>query len=55
MTILVSKASFQQLLKGLITKTIKKKSRRKLGVLQGKGKIEFRTDFKMTEEGFLGV
>ena len=32
-----------------------KKPRRKLGILEGKGPIEFSDDFKMTEEEFLGL
>ncbi len=39
----------------MVPKTIEKKPRRKLGVLEGKGKIKFGTDFKITEEAFLGL
>ena len=38
----------------LVPKPTEKKPRRKLGILEGKGKVEFRPDFKMTEEEFLG-
>ncbi len=39
----------------LVPKTAGKKVRRKIGILEGKGKVKFSTDFKMTEEEFLGV
>ena len=32
-----------------------KKKERKLGILEGKVKIKFAADFKMTEEEFLGL
>jgi antitoxin (DNA-binding transcriptional repressor) of toxin-antitoxin stability system len=38
----------------MVPKNIEKKPRRKLGVLEGKGKIKFGTDFEITEEEFLG-
>ena len=39
----------------IVPKTIEKKPRRKLGILEGKGKIEIGPDFKITEEDFLGL
>lgn len=39
----------------LVPKAAEKKPKRKLGVLEGKGKIKFAKDFKMTEEEFLGA
>jgi antitoxin (DNA-binding transcriptional repressor) of toxin-antitoxin stability system len=39
----------------LVPKLKKKKPRRKLGILDGKAKVEFGKDFKMTEEEFLGL
>jgi antitoxin (DNA-binding transcriptional repressor) of toxin-antitoxin stability system len=39
----------------LVPKNSGKKSSRKIGVLEGKGKIKFSPDFKMTEEEFLGI
>jgi hypothetical protein len=39
----------------MVPKTTEKKPRRKLGILEGKGKIKFATDFKITEEEFLGA
>jgi antitoxin (DNA-binding transcriptional repressor) of toxin-antitoxin stability system len=38
----------------LVPKSSRKKVRRKLGVLEGKGTIKFGKDFKITEEEFLG-
>ena len=35
--------------------TIGKKEKRKLGILEGKGKIAFGKDFKMTEAEFIGI
>lgn len=31
------------------------KEPRKLGILEGKGKVSFKEDFKMTEDEFLGL
>jgi len=39
----------------MIPKTSEPKPLRKLGILEGKGSIEFATDFKITEEEFLGL
>ncbi len=39
----------------LVPKTVERKPRRKLGLLEGKGTVEFGTGFKMTEEEFLGL
>ena len=39
----------------LVPKIIEKKSRIKIGVLEGKAKIKFATDFKITEEDFLNL
>ena len=44
----------KELVAKLVPKPIEKKPRRKLGILEGKGKIVFGTDIKMTEEEFLG-
>jgi len=38
----------------IVPKTMKKKARRKLGILEGKGRVSFAADFKMTTEEFLG-
>lgn len=39
----------------LVPKSGGKQPRRKLGLLESKGTIKFGTDFKMTEEEFLGA
>ena len=39
----------------LVPKLEEKKKRRKLGILDGKGKIKFRSDFKLTEQEFLNL
>ena len=39
----------------LVPKAKEKKARRKIGILEGKGSVKFATDFKMTEEEFLGA
>ncbi len=39
----------------LVPKPNRKPEPRKLGILQGKGKAVFASDFKMTEEEFLGL
>ena len=38
----------------LVPKAIVKKGKRKIGIFNGKGKIKFNADFKMTEQEFLG-
>ncbi len=39
----------------IIPNEAKKPKKRKLGILEGKGKVIFADDFKMTEEEFLGL
>jgi antitoxin (DNA-binding transcriptional repressor) of toxin-antitoxin stability system len=39
----------------IVPKEKKKKGKRKLGRLEGKVKVKFMPDFKMTEEEFLGL
>lgn len=39
----------------LVPKSAAKKPKRKLGILEGKGKVTFHDDFKITEEEFLGL
>ncbi len=39
----------------LVPKATGKKTRRKIGILDGKGNIKFGTDFKITEEEFLNL
>lgn len=38
----------------LVPKSTGKEPKRKIGIFEGKGKIKFGKDFKMTEEEFLG-
>ena len=39
----------------IVPKNTGKKSQRKIGILEKKGKIKFGSDFRMTEEEFLGA
>jgi antitoxin (DNA-binding transcriptional repressor) of toxin-antitoxin stability system len=39
----------------IVPKTAGKKPRRKIGILEGKGTIKFSSDFKITEDEFLGA
>ncbi len=39
----------------LVAQPAEKKQRRKIGILEGRGKVEFAEDFKMTEEDFLNL
>jgi antitoxin (DNA-binding transcriptional repressor) of toxin-antitoxin stability system len=39
----------------LVPEIPSKKSRRKIGILDKKGNVEFNPDFKMTEEELLGI
>ncbi len=39
----------------LVPKTAEKKSRRKIGILDGKATVTFDPDYKITEEEFLGL
>jgi antitoxin (DNA-binding transcriptional repressor) of toxin-antitoxin stability system len=39
----------------LVPRSSAKKTRRKLGVLESKGKVKFGRDFKMTTEELLGI
>lgn len=39
----------------LVPRSSSKKAKRKLGALEGKGKVTFRRDFKMTTEELLGL
>jgi len=38
-----------------LPKVIDSKEKRKLGIMEGKAKVTFNDDFKMTEEEFLGL
>ena len=39
----------------LVPEISKKKSRRKIGIWDKKGRVKFNSDFKMTEEELLGI
>jgi antitoxin (DNA-binding transcriptional repressor) of toxin-antitoxin stability system len=39
----------------LVPKSSAKKPKRKIGILEGKGKVVFNAGFKMTEKEFLGL
>ncbi|HEV3224005.1 MAG TPA: hypothetical protein VGZ90_14045 [Puia sp.] len=39
----------------LVPKNTAKKMKRKIGILDGKGKLKFSRDFKLTTEEFLGI
>ena len=39
----------------LVPKNTAKKMKRKIGILDGKGKVKFSRDFKLTTEEFLGI
>lgn len=39
----------------LVPKSPAKKPKRKIGILEGKGKVVFNAGFKMTEKEFLGL
>ncbi len=39
----------------LVPKAIGKKSKRKIGIWETKGKVKFDANFKITEEEFLGI
>ena len=51
----MSVGEFKKIVARLVPKLAIKKTKRKLGILEGKCKVKFGADFKMTEEEFLGV
>ncbi len=51
----ISYGKRKEIVARLVPKLPVKKHRRKIGILEGKGKVNFGVDFKMTEEEFLGV
>lgn len=50
----ISYGKRKEIVAKLVPKTAGKKSRRKIGILEGKGKVTFGADFKITDEEFLG-
>ncbi len=51
----ISYGKRKEIVARLVPKADIKKSRRKIGILEGKGKVKFGAAFKMTEEEFLGI
>jgi antitoxin (DNA-binding transcriptional repressor) of toxin-antitoxin stability system len=51
----ISYGKNKEIVARLVPKLSIKKTKRKLGILEGKCKVKFGADFKMTEEEFLGV
>lgn len=51
----ISYGKNKEIVARLVPKEAVKKSKRKLGIWEGKTKVSFHPDFKMTEEEFLGV
>ncbi|HWB92484.1 MAG TPA: hypothetical protein VG605_11550 [Puia sp.] len=53
--IAISYGKSKNIVARLVPKKSAKKERRKIGILEGKGRVNFSKDFKMTEEEFLGL
>jgi antitoxin (DNA-binding transcriptional repressor) of toxin-antitoxin stability system len=51
----ISYGKRKEIVARLVPKDNRKITRRKIGILEGKGKVNFGKDFKMTEEEFLSV
>jgi antitoxin (DNA-binding transcriptional repressor) of toxin-antitoxin stability system len=51
----ISYGKRKEIVARLVPKASLRKPKRKLGILEGKGKVMFSNDFKMTEEEFLGL
>jgi len=51
----ISYGKNKEIVAKLVPKTPAKKPKRKLGILEGKGKVVFNDNFKMTEKEFLGL
>jgi prevent-host-death family protein len=51
----ISYGKKKEIVARLVPKETTKKPRRKIGILDGKGKASFSKDFKITEEEFLGL
>lgn len=54
-TIGISYGKRKEIVARLVPKATTKKARRKIGILEGKGKVNFGEDFKISEEDFLGI
>ncbi len=53
--IAISYGKSKEIVARLVPKIPAKKQRRNIGILEGKGRVHFGDDFKMTEEEFLGL
>ena len=51
----ISYGKRKEIVARLVPKSAAKKSKREIGIFEGKGKVNFGTDFAITEEEFLGV
>lgn len=51
----ISYGKKKEIVAKLVPKIADKKPKRKLGILEGKVKVKFGPDFKITEEEFLGI
>jgi antitoxin (DNA-binding transcriptional repressor) of toxin-antitoxin stability system len=51
----ISYGKNKEIVARLVPKAPSRKSRRKIGVLEGLGKVKFGAGFKMTTEEFLGI
>jgi antitoxin (DNA-binding transcriptional repressor) of toxin-antitoxin stability system len=51
----ISYGKNKEIVARLVPKAPSKKSKRKIGVLEGQGKVKFDASFKMTTEEFLGI
>jgi antitoxin (DNA-binding transcriptional repressor) of toxin-antitoxin stability system len=51
----ISYGKNKEIVARLVPKAPSKKNKRKIGVLEAKGKVKFGVDFKMTTEEFLGI
>ncbi len=51
----ISYGKSKEIVARLVPKENIKKPGRKIGILEGKGKVVFGKDFKMTEKEFLGI
>jgi antitoxin (DNA-binding transcriptional repressor) of toxin-antitoxin stability system len=51
----ISYGKKKEIVARLVPKSPAKKSKRKIGILEGMGKVKFGAGFKMTPEEFLGI
>jgi antitoxin (DNA-binding transcriptional repressor) of toxin-antitoxin stability system len=51
----ISYGTNKEIVARLVPEATAKKSKRKIGILEGMGKVKFGAGFKMTHEEFLGI